>query len=80
MILGKKNIKEGQISIKNTLLKFSIRILFLKNKNRYKLLLKTQNWLNKKDNFSSKNYKTITQKQIKIYKFTHKLHSLHPFI
>ena len=64
----------------NTLSKLSITTLLPKNRNSNKLTFKSNKYSNKANDFSSQEYIIITQKQTKISKFIHKLHSPHPFI
>ena len=77
MIVVNRPMHNRQISIRNTLSKFSIITPLLKNKNRDKLAFKSRQHLNKVDDFSFQNHIVISKKQTKIYKSAHKLHSLH---
>ena len=80
MIVVKTPTYDRQISTRNILSKLSVITLLFKNENRDEMTLKSRQYLNKADNHSSQNKIIITQKQTKIDKSTHKLHSLHPFI
>ena len=55
-------------------------MLLSENQNRDKVVSKNRQKLNKADTSSSQNNIIISQKQTKIDKFAHKLHSLHSFI
>jgi hypothetical protein len=80
MIVVKVAIYYRQIAVRNTISKFSIISPLSKNQNRDKLTVKSRQYLDKADGSSPKNHITKTQKQTKISKSAHKLHSLHPFI
>ena len=78
MIVVKTKYK--QIISRNTTSKLSITMLLSENQNRDKVVSKNRQKLNKADTSSSQNNIIISQKQTKIDKFIHKLHSLHSFI
>jgi len=69
-----------QIINRSTISKFSIISPLSKNENAEELAFKSRQHLHLADKSSSQNHINTTQKQTKIYKSAHKLHSLHPFI
>jgi len=80
MIVVKMQTQNRQIIIKNILSKFPIVSSLPKNENREKVVFKTKQHLHLTDNILLKKHINTIQKQIKLYKSAHKLHSLHPFI
>jgi hypothetical protein len=80
MIVAKIQIYKREIIIRNTISKFLIISLLSKNKKRDKVVFKSRQNLYLEDDSLSKNHINTTQKQTKIDKTTHKLHSPHSFI
>ncbi len=80
VIVVKMQMLQIKIHTNNILSKLSIITSLLKNRNSNKLAFKSSQYLNKADDFSSQKQIIVTQKQTKISKSAHKLHSLHSFI
>ena len=79
MIVVKTQMQHRQIN-RSTISKFSIIPPWSKNKNADELAFKRRQSLDRTYEFTSQNHINTTQKQTKIDKSAHKLHSPHPFI
>jgi len=77
VIVVKMKTQDRHITNRSTISKFSITSSLSKNENRDKVAFKNKQNLHLADYSSSKHHINISQKQTKINKSPHKLHSLH---